>query len=175
MTNGITIRHAISADVISYRELRLEALRNHPTAFGADYEENLHKPLSYWEERLNENAEAQAKFVAEQSGQLIGMAGIFRSMSKKSYHSADLVGVYVKPEWRGKNISEMLIRACLNWAAEKNITIVKLGAVTDNLPAIRVYERCGFKIYGTEPQALQHEGIYYDEHLMAIEIPHPVK
>ncbi len=172
MTNGITIRHTVPADVTSYRELRLEALRNHSTAFGSDYEENLQKPLSYWEERLNESAEAQAKFVAEQSGQLIGMAGIFRSMSKKSNHSADLVGVYVKPEWRGKNISEMLIRACLNWAAEKNITIVKLGVVTGNLPAIRAYERCGFKIYGTEPQALCYEGIYYDEHLMAIEIPH---
>ena len=39
MPDEIIIRHATSSDVDAFRELRLEALKNHPTAFGADYEE----------------------------------------------------------------------------------------------------------------------------------------
>ncbi len=79
-------------------------------------------------------------------------------------------GVYVKPEWRGRHISESLVRSCLEWAREKGLAIVKLAVVTTNQPAIQCYERCGFTIYGTEPKAINYDGKYYDEYLMAIEI-----
>ncbi len=169
-SNEIIIRLTASTDVNSYRELRLEALKNHSTAFGADYEENMLKPSSYWEEELTLKVEKQALFFAEQNGQLIGMAGIFRSSSKKSLHSAGLWRVYVKPAWRGRHISEALIYSCVKWAKQKNIIIVKLAVVTSNLSAIRCYEHCGFKVYGTEPKAIKYEGIYHDEYLMSISI-----
>ena len=170
-----TIRHINPADLQVFRELRLEALKNHPSAFGSDYEETLLQPQSYWEKRLTFQVDEQALFFSEHHGQPIGMAGIVRNNSKKNHHSATIISVYVKPEWRGRRIAEMLIHACLGWAAEHDVVIVKLAVVTDNLPAIHTYERCGFKIYGTEPKALRINGIYYNEHLMAVEIPHPSK
>jgi RimJ/RimL family protein N-acetyltransferase len=33
--------------------------------------------------------------------------------------------------------------------------------------AIRCYNRCGFTVYGVEPQAIRHDGVMYDELLMA--------
>jgi RimJ/RimL family protein N-acetyltransferase len=166
----IKIRHATLEDIASFRDLRLEALRNHPTAFGQDYNEIVLRPQTYWETTLTINSEEQALFFAEQNRQLIGMTGISRRMSKKSLHSAGIWGVYVKPEWRGYHISESLIQPCLGWAKQQNVVIVKLAVVTNNLSAIRCYERCGFIIYGKEPKALYHDGTYYDKYLMAIEI-----
>jgi RimJ/RimL family protein N-acetyltransferase len=170
LTDEIIIRHSTLTDIDSFRELRLEALRNYPSAFGQDYDEIVLRPQTYWESTLTFNSEEQALFFAEQNGQLIGMTGISHRISKKSLHSAGIWGVYVKPAWQGRHIAESLIQSCLNWAKQQNVVIVKLAVVTDNLSAIRCYKRCGFTIFGKEPKALKLEGTYYDEYLMSIEI-----
>jgi len=170
LPDGVIIRHCTLTDVNTFRELRLEALKEHPTAFASDYDEAILKPQSDWEKTLTMNTEEQALYLAEYKGQLIGMTGVFRRLSKKSLHSAVIWGVYVKSEWRGRHISEALIQSCLSWAKQKNIVIVKLGVVTDNLSAIHCYKNCGFTTYGKEPKALSYDGLYYDEYLMSVEI-----
>lgn len=169
MSDEILVRHAASSDIDAFRELRLEALKNHPTAFGADYEESASRPTEDWYERLNIEKSEEALFFAEHNSQLVGMAGIFRG-SKKSLHNSTIWGVYVKPEWRGHHLSEKLIRSCLNWAKEQKVIIVKLAVVTTNQAAIRCYERFGFTTYGTEPKAIYYDRVYYDEYLMALEL-----
>jgi RimJ/RimL family protein N-acetyltransferase len=156
--------------VESFRALRLEALKNHPDVFGSDYFEVAAKENEYWVNRLRINEVEGALFFAEKDSQLIGMTGIHRSMAKKAKHAAMLWGVYVKPEWRGKRVSEDLIRSCLEWAKAQDVAIVKLAVVTHNIPAIRCYENCGFKTYGTEPKAISDDGVDYDEYLMALEM-----
>ena len=172
LVDEIIIRHAIATDVDAFRELRLEALKNHPTAFGQDYNEIVLRPRTYWETTLTINSEEQALFITEENKHLIGMTGIYRGMSKKSLHSANIWGVYVKPEWRGHHISESLIQSCLKWAKQHNVVIVKLAVVTNNLSALRCYKRCGFSTYGKEPKAISYDNEYYDEYLMSIEISH---
>ena len=167
MADGIIIRHAKPEDVVSFRELRLEALKNHPDVFGTDYFEAAAKEDEYWVSRLQINPIGDALFFAEKDSRLIGMTGIHRSMAKKDKHSALIWGVYVRPEWQGKHISENLIRSCLEWAKGQAVIIVKLAVVTHNSSAIRCYERCGFTIYGTEPKAIFYGGNYYDEYLMS--------
>lgn len=166
----IIIRHSTTSDLHAFRDLRLEALKNHPTAFGSDYEEIFLKPIEYWEERLKINSAEQAMWFAVQNSNLIGMATIVRGSSKKSVHTANIYGIYVKPEWRRNHIAQRLVRTCLNWAVENGIIVVKLAVVSDNRSAIRCYERCGFTPYGTEPKALNYEGRFYDEYLMSIEL-----
>ena len=127
MSDEITIRHATPADIDSFRELRLEALKNHPTAFGADYEESAVRPNEYWQERLEFDKNQEALFFAEHESQLAGMTGIFRSSSKKRQHKSTIWGVYVKPEWRGHHISETLVRSCLGWAKEQGSGNCQIG------------------------------------------------
>jgi RimJ/RimL family protein N-acetyltransferase len=169
----ITIRAATLADAMPYRDLRLEALQDSPTAFGADYEKNLSHPPKYWEDRLTMEPDEETLFFAEHEGNLIGMTGIFRGRSRKSRHGAWIWGVYVAPAWRGLRIAAELIDSCIAWAREKEIVVVKLGVSATNEPAIRCYERCGFTTYGTEPRAILYEGVYYDELLMARALDDP--
>lgn len=162
----IEIREATPDDAVRYRELRLEALQDSPIAFAADYQQNLNQPFSYWQDRLSMQPDEATIFLAEQGGNFIGMTGIMRNGSPKTRHSAWVWGVYVTPERRGLRLAEAIITSCLNWAKVRSIVIAKLGVAVVNQPAIRCYERCGFKIYGTEPQTVFLDGNYYDEHLM---------
>ena len=162
----IVIREATPADAMPFRELRLEALQDTPTAFSADYQQNLSHPAKYWEDRLTMEKDEATIYFAEHEAKLIGMTGIARGSSPKTRHSAWIWGVYVTPEWRGLRVAEELINSCFTWAKAKMILLVKLGVAATNKPAIRCYERCGFSTYGTEPRAVFYNGKYYDEFLM---------
>lgn len=166
---SVTIRAGSPADAVSFRELRLLALQDAPTAFSADYQVHLNRPLSYWENRLRAD-EHTTIFLAEQAGRLIGMTGIYRRESLKTRHSADILSVFVHPEWRGLRIAEALIEACADWAKARQVKMLKLGVNASNTAAVRCYERCGFKIYGTEPGDIFYEDKYYDLHLMYREL-----
>ena len=159
---AIMIREANPADAVPFRQLRLYALQDSPTAFSADYQKNLHQPATYWEDLLTFHTDESTIFLAEHEGQLIGMTGIARGGSPKTRHSATIWSVYVKPEWRGLHIAEELIKACFAWARARNIVAARLGVASTNRSAIRCYERCGFWITGTEPRAVYYEGQYHD-------------
>ena len=166
--NGIiTIHPAQEADVASYRDLRLEALQNHPVAFSADYDANKRHPPAYWESRLRELGDQGMLYFATHEGRLIGMCGVYRGNSPKTQHSAFIVSVYIQPQWRGLGGAGALIEACLAWGRAHEVRIAKLGVATDNIAAIRCYTRCGFQVYGVEPSALYYDGVMYDELLMA--------
>ena len=168
----ILIREANAGDAARFRELRLAALQNSPIAFSADYQKNFNHPLKYWEDLLTSQPDESTMFIGEHEKDLIGMAGVMRSNSPKTRHTVWIWGVYVTPEWRSLHIAEELITSCLNWAKERHAVLAKLGVTVVNQPAIRCYERCGFKTYGIEPRTILHNGIYYDEYLMSIDLDH---
>ena len=162
----VVIHESSFADTDQFRELRLFALQEAPTAFSADLDLNRKHPKRFWEDRLKPNPYGII-FFAEHDNKLIGMTGIRRGDSSKTKHSAGIWGVYVRPEWRGLHIAEGLIDMCGEWAKLQNVEIIKLGVVSTNESAVRLYERIGFTVYGTEPQGIFYEGTYYDEHLMS--------
>lgn len=124
--------------------------------------------MTFWEERANhpEDDPNQTIFFAVADDQLVGMCGIFRGTSPKTRHGATIWGVYIRPAWRGQKLVDQLIQACLAWARRQEVQLVKLAVVTTNTAAIRCYVRCGFAVYGVEPQAICYDGQYYDELLM---------
>jgi RimJ/RimL family protein N-acetyltransferase len=166
----VLIRQSKLADAPKFRELRLGALLDSPTAFSMDYEKAFTQSSKYWEDMLRMDDQESAIFLAEHDGELLGMTGIARGRSPKTRHSADVWGVYVTPQWRGLHVAEELIKSCLVWAKARHIVIARLGVTTVNKSAIRCYKRCGFKIYATESRALFHEGKYYDFHMMSVSL-----
>lgn len=166
----ILIRQSSLADAASFRELRLGALLDSPTAFSMDYERASQQSIKYWEDRLVMDDLEAAIYFAEHNDHLIGMTGIVRGSSPKTKHAADVWGVYVTPQWRGLRIAEELIHGCKEWAKGRGVVILRLAVVATNKSAIRSYERCGFTTYGTEPRSLCYEGQYYDEYLMSLSL-----
>ena len=166
--NGIEIRPVRAADLAAYKALRLEALRSHPEAFGADYAEQAGEPDAVWEGRVGSSLDGDASriVVADAAGELAGMAGVFRDEGAKTRHSAILVGVYVAPRWRGRRLADAMVREIVAWCAAADVRILRLAVATGNVPAIRCYQRCGFHVCGVQPEVIRVGYTYHDELLM---------
>jgi RimJ/RimL family protein N-acetyltransferase len=166
---NVVIRNALPEDATSYRDLRLEALRNHPEAFWEDYEEQAALPTPFWQEQLRNVHDSSSSLIqlAVSDGTLVGMTAISRTESPKHRHVGVIWGVYVRPAWRGLRIANNLIASCLAWAQTQQLRVVKLAVSATNVAAIRCYLRCGFSVYGVDPEVIYYDGMYYDELLMA--------
>ncbi len=164
----VLIRTTREQDAQAYRELRLEALQTHPFVFASSYEEDHVLPDEHWLQRVREGAgsERSAIYVAEAAGRLVGMVGIMRPNHIKMQHQGLIWGVYVRADWRGIRLSDALLEACIDWARQHQLRLVKLGVVTVNHTAIRSYVRSGFQIYGVEPEVIHYNGTFYDELVM---------
>ena len=86
--------------------------------------------------------------VAEVDSEIIG-SGYARIESSKIYlkhqKHAYLGFMYVKPNFRGKGVNKKIIEALKNWSVSQNVNELRLEVFYDNLPAIRAYEKVGFK------------------------------
>ena len=165
----VRIRPTRTDDASAYRALRLIGLRDYPEAFGADYATNAARPIEYWQERMHSGAGSEhgITYVADVVGELIGMTALVRNDGAKMRHAGSIFSVYTRADWRGTGVADALLAACVAYARELGLRLVRLGVVTTNASAIRLYQRCGFSVYGVDPEAIQHDGVYYDELLMA--------
>lgn len=164
---GPAVRRLCADDFTAWRALRLRALRDHPEAFGSSFDEESARPIDVVRARFDTPPDEGGIFGAHnESGQLIGMAGIMRETGRKMRHKAFIWGMYVTPEARGQGVGEALLGATLAIARAWPVEQVTLMVVTANEGARRLYERLGFAVYGTEPRALRLDDRYLDEHLM---------
>jgi RimJ/RimL family protein N-acetyltransferase len=164
----ITFRIATELDASQVYELRLEALRMHPEAFTADVNMTMERGLQVWVKLIKDYGKDHTGVImtATCEDTLIGMAGLVRGHWPKTRHRADMWGVFVRAGWRGIHVCEGIVKNCLDWANAHQITAVMLGVNTSNASAINCYTRCGFTIYGTEPRAINDQGVYHEEYLM---------
>jgi RimJ/RimL family protein N-acetyltransferase len=162
------IRPIRSSDLSAFKALRLESLKAHPEAFGASHEDESALPDSSWIERIQNNLDKPSGvvFLAEETNQLAGMTGVWVNAGSKQNHSGGIWGVYVRPQFRGQKLSERLMQEALTWCKTRNLRLVRLTVAVGNTPAIRSYARCGFQVYGTNPQVIRVGDTYHDELMM---------
>lgn len=156
-------------DVETWRAIRLAALRNAPEAFGQTYEHAAAQPLEHFASGL---ARPDPIFCAFDGGEAVGTAGFFVMGGSKMSHRGQLWGMYVAPPQRGRGVGRALIEAVIDQARPR-VEQIHLHVVTTNACAYRLYRRMGFKPYGIEPRALHHDGRYYDETMMVLELGAP--
>ncbi|MBR1204548.1 MULTISPECIES: GNAT family N-acetyltransferase [unclassified Bradyrhizobium] len=161
-TQSIEIRRLLPADAALYRDIRLEALRLSPEAFGSAYETESVHPVEWFAERL---AHGAAIIGAFRGGELAGIVGFIAAQGPKQQHKGMLVGMYVRQQARRAGVGRLLVDAVLELAAQ-SVELVQLAVVKGNEPACELYRRAGFVEYGLERHALKIDGRYYDDILM---------
>ena len=158
----VQIRRLIEADASLFREIRLEALKLSPEAFGSSFEQESTRSLGQFEETLR----MSDVFGAFRDGDLVGMAGYRAQAGAKQAHKGYLWGMYVRPAARGAGVGRQLVQAVLAHARER-VELVQLTVVSENQTAQQLYRSLGFVAYGHEVHSLKQSGRYYDEVLMA--------
>ncbi|WFU53212.1 GNAT family N-acetyltransferase [Bradyrhizobium pachyrhizi] len=160
---SIEIRRLAPADAGLYRDIRLEALRLSPEAFGSAYETESAHPVEWFAHRLEGDAVILGAF---RRGELAGIVGFVAAEGPKRQHKGALVGMYVRREARRAGVGRLLVDAALELAAQ-SVELVQLVVVKGNEPACQLYQNAGFVEYGLERHALKIDGRYYDDILMA--------
>lgn len=85
--------------------------------------------------------------VATSNEEIVG-SGYVRIEKSGSYHKNEQNGyigfMYVKPSFRGKRISAVVLESLKEWAKNKGLKELRLDVYNANLAAIKSYERFGF-------------------------------
>jgi RimJ/RimL family protein N-acetyltransferase len=156
------LTQADAADAVLYRDIRLEALRVHPEAFGSTLEAEAAQPLNWFSDRLG----SSTMLGGFRDAELVAVAGFAIPQGRKQAHKGMIWGMYVRPDARRTGIGRRLIEAILDLARHR-VELIQLTVVADNEQARRLYASVGFLEYGIERNSLKQDGRYYDEILMA--------
>ena len=78
--------------------------------------------------------------------------------------------MFVKDEKRGEGIGLELVNFVKDYAKNKGAKHLYLGCNSQNLSAIKLYKKCGFKVYGTRPDYTKIDNKFYDDLIMMCEL-----
>jgi ribosomal protein S18 acetylase RimI-like enzyme len=141
------IRRLEPSDVDAFRAVRLDALRLHPEAFGAAYEDESALDREQFVERLS--TPGLIRFGAfDERGAMVGLIGLVMGSGAKQRHKAFLFSMYVDAAHRGTGLAQQLVETVIATAREASAVVLQLTVAADNAPAQRLYRRMGFTTYG---------------------------
>lgn len=133
------VRETNVQDWVSLKTVRLEALLDAPTAFGVSYQ----AAINYTDERWKELASSESQphfWLALDRDRPVGMIG--GGVDRASRFN--LIGMWIKPEFRGSGVAERLVNAVKACAINMGYRRVILGVSPANPRASRFYRKQGF-------------------------------
>ena len=163
-----TIRALGPDDADAYRRIRLDALRLHPEAFGAAYEDEMQLDLARFAERLATTG--LTRFGGFAQAEPVGLVGLQIPAGAKERHKAHLFSMYVDAAHRRSGLAQQLVEAVISGARHAGAIVLQLSVTVGNAPAQRLYRRMGFSVYGVERRAFLVDGRFYDSELMALDL-----
>lgn len=135
--------------------------------------------LTFGAEGLGIDTEAEAEFlggradsydcvsfVAVRDSRIVGEAGLDRLRSRMSHRGSFGIGV-LKEAW-GCGIGSALTEHIISFARDNGFEQIELEVRRDNIRAIRLYEKYGFKKIGEFPRFFKIDGEYVDFDLMIL-------
>lgn len=160
---ALSLRRLTGRDAAAYQRARLAALAESPAAFGGDPDHERLMPTDEIARFLGR----VALWAAFDGDDIVGLAGLSVDPRAKRRHKGFVFTVYVAPAHRRQGLAERLLRALIDEAGE-GLAAIMLTVNAESDAARRLYEKLGFRRYGTEPRALFVDGRYYDEDLMVL-------
>jgi [ribosomal protein S18]-alanine N-acetyltransferase len=93
--------------------------------------------------------------VAEVGGEVAGFA-VVRLITASDVGEAELESIVIAPQWRGLGLGASLLSELTHRASAQGARRLDLEVRASNSPAIRLYQRAGFREIGRRP------GYYHD-------------
>lgn len=104
--------------------------------------------ISYYDIGLLIKNDESDVFVVEKNGEILA-SGYAKIMNDRHYLKHDKQGylgfMFVPIEHRGKGLNKLIMDALINWCKERDVFELRLDVYDTNDPAIKAYEKAGFK------------------------------
>lgn len=120
----------------AWRQIRLTALADTPTAFASTYEGELGLAESDWRSRLGNGGPAVLAF---EGGEPVGMGAGYQDREGWLH----VVAMWVDPSWRGHRVGWRILDEIVGWAGQRGLR-THLDVTIGNLAARWFYETFGF-------------------------------
>ena len=169
MQPKIEVRFLTESDAPAWWKLRQEALERDPLAFGRALGED--PDVEGIARRLRGLSEQSFYIGAFDKGRQVAMASFIRDTGIKERHKGRIYAVYVTESHRNKGLARTLLVNLLNRAKQDpslEQIILAVGAAQE--AAKNLYLSLGFRVFGTEPNALKVGQTYVDELYMILRI-----
>jgi RimJ/RimL family protein N-acetyltransferase len=111
-------------------------------------------------------SEYSRSLLAEIDGVPVGILGAVGSSIPRLRHAADVYIGVLRSYW-GRGVGSALLAEALVWAPNAGISRLELFVMKDNVRAIALYERLGFRVEGARRRAYIINGRPVDDLLMA--------
>jgi GNAT superfamily N-acetyltransferase len=139
MGGMVLVREVDSREWEALRDIRLAALREAPSAFGATYAREAPFTREQWLGRL-ECSDAVTFFAwLPELTEPAGLAGAIEEDG-----TVEVVSMWVRPGARGHGVGAALVGAAADWAKARDHEALYLWVTETNAAARLLYERCGF-------------------------------
>jgi GNAT superfamily N-acetyltransferase len=161
-------------DASVFKEVRLAALLDTPSAFGSTYADEVTRTEEHWMHRalLASAGRDSTVFLAWMDGRAVGIVGGYRP--DPSADAVELVSMWTAPQARRIGVGALLVQAVTDWAIENDSSSIGLWVTRGNAPAEALYESLGFQVTG-EYQPLPSDPCK-DEVRMTLDLtPHQVR
>lgn len=147
--DNIIIKRWSEDDWLQFKMMRLEAVSKHDDVFGLSYSAELQKADTYWTETLEDTYNG-AVFGLYDGEANIGLTAVFRHHEYRA-NTAILTMSYIRKDYRGLQLSDLLYKARIDWAAaQEGITRIWVGHRAGNEASRRANQRHGFVLISTE-------------------------
>ncbi|MFC5460818.1 GNAT family N-acetyltransferase [Massilia niabensis] len=145
----VMVRPLAGSEWPLYRALRLRALADAPAAFGSTLarEQDLKDEDWAWRLGLAATSGRDHALVAEVDGAAVGLA--WAKFDANDPQVVNLFQMWVAPEGRGQGVAAALLAEAVAWARSRKARTMQLGVMEGNEGARRLYERAGFRAFGT--------------------------
>ncbi|MGX6978079.1 N-acetyltransferase family protein [Vagococcus elongatus] len=107
--------------------------------------------------------------VAIKDKEVVGTANLQSFSRTRIQHRGTLGMAVLKKHW-GKGIGHQLLNEIIRYARSNHLEMLELEVRADNLLAIQLYKKSGFKEYGLCKNYMQVDGQYYDGILMSLNL-----
>lgn len=163
------VRVLNAEDADAFRALRLEGLRDSPTAFGASYDDELQFTQGELVHRIDPTDNSWILGAFDEQNVLIGCIGWYRARGEKVSHKSHIWGMYVTPRHRRKGIARALATAVIERVrTNASVRQVELFVASGNNDAASLYQGLGFGRVAVHPRSLFVNGRYIDEELFVL-------
>ena len=165
---NITLRSPGKQDAETFSEVRDITYRE--TYFLARYPEETDFTADAAEAMISDIAERREEFdrsVSERADDWL-CHGLKEGNHIKFRHKAG-IGIFILQKYCGIGLGRQLMEYAIENARKTELEQLKLGVFDDNVAAIRLYEKLGFREWGREPHAFKlKDGSYRDEIQMVL-------
>lgn len=143
----ISLHIVTPANAMIFKEVRLRALRDTPTAFSSTYAAESRLSDKEWIARAQEwSSNRSTTYLAMDAENPCGIVGGFLDQSDPTH--AHLASMWVTPTHRRFGIGRKLVEAIVDWARLQGAGTLQLTVTSNNDPAIQFYKSLGFSPTG---------------------------